>query len=91
MTVESPSAFYVRNGDELLPAPTTAGPWDPGLQHGGPPAALLGAALEATAPRAGTRLAHFALEFLSPVPLAPMRIATEVVRPGKKSSFWPQR
>jgi hypothetical protein len=79
-----PSSFYVRSGDELHPAPTTAGPWDPGLQHGGPPAALLGAALEATSPRDGTRVAHFALEFLSPVPLAPMRVATEVVRPGKK-------
>jgi hypothetical protein len=80
----SPEAFFVRAGDEFLPTPLTAGPWDPGLQHGGPPAALLGAAMEATLPRDGTRIAQLALEFLSPVPLAPMKVATEVVRPGKK-------
>jgi hypothetical protein len=45
---------------------------------------LLGSALEATSPRAGTRVAHFALEFLSPVPIAPMQVTTEVLRPGKK-------
>jgi Thioesterase-like superfamily len=77
-------AFFKRADDVFHPTPATAGPWDPGLQHGGPPAALLGAALEATLPRAGTRIAHFALEFLSAVPLAPMRVTTEVVRPGKK-------
>ena len=78
-------AFYLRTSpDEVSPTPATAGPWDPGLQHGGPPAALLGAALEATQPRPGTRLAHFTLDFLGPVPLAPMRVVTETVRPGKK-------
>ncbi len=80
----TPDAFFVRDGDLFQPTPATAGPWDPGLQHGGPPAALLGMALEATLPRPGTRIAHFALELLSPVPLAPMRVTTEVVRPGKK-------
>ncbi len=77
-------AFFIRVGDTFQPTPATAGPWDPGLQHGGPPAALLASVLEATDPRPGTRLAHFALEFLSPVALAPMRVTTEVVRAGKK-------
>jgi hypothetical protein len=77
-------AFFVRAGDDLLPTAATAGPWDPGLQHGGPPAALLGSAIEGTQPRAGTRIAQLTLEFLSPVPLAAMRLATEVLRPGKK-------
>jgi hypothetical protein len=84
---EEAAFFYARAGDELVPTPATAGPWDHGLQHGGPPAALLGAALEAThsgLARSGARIAHYALEFLGPVPLAPMRVVTEVVRPGKK-------
>jgi hypothetical protein len=81
----SHDAFYIRTADATF-APTrfTVGPWDDRLQHGGPGAALLYCAMAATAPRPGTRLAHFALEFLGPVPLAPMQVSAEVVRPGKK-------
>jgi len=67
-----------------MPTQATVGPWDPKLQHGGPPAALLGSALEATQPRESTRIAHFALEFLGPLGLGEMQVTTEVVRPGKK-------
>jgi hypothetical protein len=81
----SEDAFYARTGETTFePTPATVGPWDPGLQHGGPIAALLTTAFDATAPRPGTRVGHFALEFLSPVAVAPMRVATEIVRPGKK-------
>ncbi len=79
-----PAAFYVRGGGELVATMATPGPWDAGLQHGGPPAALLASELERLAPRPGTRIAQFAMEFLSPVPVAPMRVTTEIVRPGKK-------
>lgn len=37
--------------------PSTAGPWSPEAQHGGPPAALLGRALERLPEAAGTRVA----------------------------------
>lgn len=78
-------AFYVRTGPSTFdPTPATVGPWDPKLQHGGPVAALLVSAFESTAPRPGTRIAQFALEFLGPVPLGPMTVTTEIVRPGKK-------
>jgi acyl-CoA thioesterase len=78
-------AFYVRRDDGSFDATgATVGPWDGKLQHGGPPAALLATAIEAMSPRLGVRVAHFALEFLGPVPVAPMRLATQVVRPGKK-------
>jgi len=81
----SDDAFYTRLSATTFEAtPATVGPWDPGLQHGGPPAALLASAFEATAPRPGTRIAHFALDFLGPVPVATMRVETEVIRPGKK-------
>ena len=79
-----PRAFFVREQELFHPTPATAGPWDPGLQHGGPPAALLGTVLEATAPRAGSRIGHFTLDFLGPVPLAPLQVSAEVVRPGRK-------
>jgi hypothetical protein len=80
----TPIAFYTRDGDDLVPTSATAGPWGEELQHGGPPAALIATELEKVASRPGTRIAQFALDFLSPAARAPMRVATEVMRPGKK-------
>ena len=39
-------AFYRRQNVAFLPTPHCTGPWDPSLQHGGPPAALLAGAAE---------------------------------------------
>ncbi len=85
------SAFYAREGDRYRATPATAGPWDPGLQHGGPVAALLGSRIERDAAREGARVAHFALEFLGPVPVAPLDVTTELERPGKKIALWSAR
>jgi acyl-Coa thioesterase superfamily protein/acyl-CoA thioesterase superfamily protein len=82
-----PDAYYVRSTtspDELESTLATVGPWGTSLQHGGPPAALLGASIEKTLPRPGARVAHFALDFLAAAPVAPVRVSTEVLRPGKK-------
>ena len=35
------SAFYVPEGGEFVSSELTRGPWDPGSQHAGPPAALI--------------------------------------------------
>jgi len=61
----------------------TAGPWDPRSQHAGPPAALLGRALEGTEPREGTLLARVTFEILGPVPVAEVEVESRVVRPGR--------
>lgn len=61
----------------------TAGPWDPRHQHGGPPAALLARAIEATRPRAGHRIARIALDILGPLPLGEIEVAAHLIRPGR--------
>lgn len=63
---------------------STVGPWDPRLQHGSPPAALLGRALERLAPRPGARIARFAMDFLGPIPVEDLFVDAEVLRPGSK-------
>jgi hypothetical protein len=73
------SAFYERDGDVFVPSELTRGPWDPGAQHAGPPAALLGRAVEAE----GTLIGRITIEVLRPVPLAPLAVASTVVRPGR--------
>ena len=49
-------ALYVRDGDRFAPSELTRGPWDPDAQHAGPPAALLGRALERCEPREDARI-----------------------------------
>ena len=89
------SAFYVHEGGEFVSSELTRGPWDPNSQHAGPPAALIARELERT-PWAGTPgreaedvagvvpfIGRITYEILRPVPLAPLRVDVEVVRPGR--------
>ena len=39
-------SFYERDGDLYLATELTRGPWDPGAEHAGPPAALIGREVE---------------------------------------------
>ena len=73
------TAFYRRDGDVLHPSGLTRGPWDAGAQHAGPPSALLSTALE----REGWLIGRITVEVLRPVPLAPLALSAEVVRPGR--------
>ena len=77
-------SFYEPLGDgRFLSTAHTAGPWDPAFQHAGPPAALLGRALERCEPRDGLMLARLTYEILRPVPVAEVAVAARVVRPGR--------
>jgi hypothetical protein len=63
-----------------------AGPWDPSLQHGSAPAALVAWVAErmggdGDAPMHVVRLT---LDLMRPVPVAPLEIETEVLRRGRK-------
>lgn len=42
----APGHFYELDGELVVPSELTRGPWDEDSQHAGPPAALLGRALE---------------------------------------------
>lgn len=84
-TTPMSESFYDSQAPNVFQAQTaTIGPWDAGLQHGGPPAALLGRALEAQSGLNGLRISRLAFDFFSPVPVSLVSIQTEVLRPGKK-------
>ncbi len=76
-------SLYEIDGDTVVPTQYTAGPWSPKLQHAGPPAGLLGRALTPAEPD-GLELARITFDILRPVPIAPLRIETEVLRPGRR-------
>lgn len=75
-------AFFEPLDDGLVRATEhTTGPWDPAAQHAGPPAALLGGAMQAQVP--GLPLTRVTVEILRPVPIATLRVEARVVRPGR--------
>src|SRR4029079_12712067 len=78
-------SFYdVLSGNTFRANSWTAGPWDPALQHGGPPAALLGRALETQRNSPDARVASIVFDFFGPVPVSEVSIESEVLRPGDK-------
>ncbi|NJC67544.1 thioesterase family protein [Planosporangium flavigriseum] len=78
-------AFYEPAGvDTFVATPATAGPWDAGSQHAGPPSALFARAFERHEPVAGQQLARVAVDILRPVPVAPLTLRVRIVRPGRR-------
>ena len=76
------SAFYVSDGDRFVSSELTRGPWDPDAQHAGPPSALIARALERSSAE-GWFIGRVSYEILRPVPIAPVRVEVEVLRPGR--------
>ncbi|MFN8058851.1 MAG: thioesterase family protein [Vicinamibacterales bacterium] len=80
-----PAAFYDACGPTSFRAsPATVGPWHSGLQHGGPPAALLGRTLERQGGPPGSRIARIAFDFFGPVPVGDVSVQADVVRRGER-------
>ncbi len=78
-------AFFERlRGDAYRATSHTAGPWDPAAQHGGPPAALLGRAVEGASALPEARTTRMSLDLLAPVPLGELHVRARVVRPGRR-------
>ncbi|MFL5833074.1 MAG: thioesterase family protein [Solirubrobacterales bacterium] len=77
-------AFYEPDGDLFRATELTRGPWDPGAQHAGPPAALLGYAIERLPEADEFQVGRVTFEILRSVPIAPVRVEAQVARPGKR-------
>jgi hypothetical protein len=81
--------FYLPDGDgRFASTRSTAGPWGPDSQHGGPPAALLTRAIEGLGGEADDErrdrvVGRLTMELLGPVPVGPLTVQASVVRPGR--------
>lgn len=84
--MELPAALYLpdESPGSFTATALTIGPWDPGMQHAGPPAALL----LRTAERAGGieagQTVRMAYDIFGPVPVGPVHVSASVVRPGRR-------
>ncbi len=94
-------SFYVRSSESghgalftgrYTASEHTVGPWDPGLQHGGPPTALLLRAVQQLggpdAPVPPHALpARLTAEIFRPVPVTDLVVAAELQRPGRRVAW----
>lgn len=72
------------DGDTVHPTVLTQGPWDPNAQYGGAPCALLTWATEQVPTLAPMRVTRATVDLHRPVPISPLRLATKVLREGKR-------
>src|SRR3954466_9901706 len=82
--MDLPAALYLPPDPSYLATPPTAGPWDPGLQHAGPPAALLAREAERVSAIDGGQTVRLAYDILAPVPVGPGRGSAQGVRRGRR-------
>ena len=78
------SFLYRVEHDTAIPTEYTAGPWGAKLQHGGAPTALISWAAERLETREPMQVVRITVDLLRPVPIAPLRLRSEVVREGRK-------
>jgi hypothetical protein len=80
------AALFVAEGAGWLPTEFSRGPWSPDALHGGPVAALVARAAERVEAPDPVRLTRLTVELLRPVPLEPLLVTAELLRPGRKVS-----
>ena len=61
--------------------------WDPNIQHGSPPLALLTRAIEDLAQGSGLRIGRLTLDILGAIPVTTVRVRAWVERPGSRISL----
>ena len=82
--MDVPRALYVPTDGGFEATALTIGPWDPGLQHAGPPAALLAREAERASGIEGGQTVRLAYDILGPVPVGAVRLRASVLRPGRR-------
>jgi hypothetical protein len=79
-----PDAFFLPEGGRFVSTQHTRGPWSTEHQHAGPPSALLARAIEhAIADVPAFHVVRLTVELMAPVPIAPLEVATSVLREGR--------
>src|SRR5437879_13519710 len=77
-------AIFRVDGHRVVTGPKAAGPWDRRMQHGSAPASLVTWAAERIPTPVPMDIARVTIDLMRPVPVAPLTIATEVLREGSK-------
>jgi hypothetical protein len=81
------AAVFVRDGERYVGTEIGLAPWYPGALHGGAPAALVAHVLAKAVADPVLRIARITYEFVRPVMVGPISVATELVRPGRRMTL----
>ena len=80
--------YYRRLADNTFePTDITCSNWDPTIQHGSPPLALLTKAIEELLVDSPLRIGRVTLDILGEIPVAPVKARARVDRPGRRISL----
>jgi hypothetical protein len=77
-------ALFTPDGGRFVPSEHARGPWDPAAMHGGPPAALMGGAMESLPTETAMVVVRTTVEILRPVPLRPVAVSARIERNGRR-------
>jgi hypothetical protein len=77
-------ALFERDGTRYVPTQLARGPWSPNALHGGAPSALFATVCEEFDPGSAAFVARVTVELMRPVPLVPLELRVQTIRPGKK-------
>jgi Thioesterase-like superfamily len=81
------TAVFVPRAGGFEATELARGPWDPGAQHGGAPAALLMREFERLPRPEGLNMARVTYELLRPVPLGELLVQARVARAGRRTQL----
>ncbi len=77
-------AIFVPDGDLLIPQPSAAGPWFPGVQHGGAICGVFARSIEAVPTDRPMFVTRMSVDMTRKVPMGPARVETDLVREGRR-------
>jgi hypothetical protein len=77
-------ALFEPSGEGFTAAPSTRGPWDAQMMHGGAPSALLAHAIEQVQPGAELAVTRLTIEFLGGVPVGSVAVDASLAKPGRR-------
>lgn len=84
MDLSTMDAVYRIDGNRVLTSPHAAGPWNPHMQHGSAPSALVTWLAEQVPTASPMAVARVTVDLMRPVPVAPLTYEIEVLREGRK-------
>lgn len=75
--------YFELKGNKIIASPHTAGPWDPGMQHGGAPTALIASIVDQIPSQTPMQLTRLTVDLKRPVPVGDLEYKVEITREGR--------
>tara|TARA_B100001179_G_scaffold120422_1_gene86070 strand:- start:53 stop:814 length:762 start_codon:yes stop_codon:yes gene_type:complete len=75
--------YFQIDGKKIIASPHCAGPWDPGMQHGGAVSGLIAHLVDTYPSKADLQVSRLTIDLKRPVPMGELDFDVEVTREGR--------